>query len=53
MNHNFLGGKDTRPYLFETMIFGGEHEGYCDRYATLGEAKAGHWNAVDLVIRSG
>lgn len=34
------------PILYETMIFGGEHEGYQDRYATREEAVAGHMRAT-------
>lgn len=36
------------PLLFETMIFGGPHDGYQDRYATHAEAVAGHAAAVKL-----
>ena len=46
LDHNF--GGDT-PILFETMIFGGEHAEYQDRYATWDEAVAGHKTAVDRV----
>lgn len=37
------------PILFETMIFGGKHDQYQDRYATYTEAEAGHARAVALV----
>jgi hypothetical protein len=30
------------PIVFETMIFGGERDQECERYATWEEAKAGH-----------
>ena len=46
IDHNF--GPDGPPLLFETMIFGGEHDQFQDRYATLDEAKAGHAKAVEL-----
>lgn len=36
------------PILFETMIFGGEHDQYQDRYATRDEALAGHAKALAL-----
>jgi hypothetical protein len=36
---------DGPPLIFETMIFGGEHDQWCDRYSTEEEAQAGH-NAV-------
>jgi hypothetical protein len=37
------------PILFETMIFGGKHEGYQERYATWDEAVEGHKRACELV----
>jgi hypothetical protein len=30
------------PLLFETMVFGGPHNGWSKKYATLKEAQAGH-----------
>jgi hypothetical protein len=46
LDHAFgVGGP---PILFETMIFGGPHGGYCERYATWAEAEAGHQIAVAL-----
>lgn len=46
MDHNFGGGK---PILFETMIFGGKHNDYQERYHTWKEAELGHKKAVELV----
>lgn len=37
---------------FETMIFGGEHDGWQDRYTTYNEAEAGHKRAVEMVNAS-
>lgn len=37
------------PIVFETMIFGGAHDDYQERYATWDEAVAGHATAVALV----
>ena len=37
------------PVLFETMIFGGEHDQYLERYETLEEAQLGHIRACDMV----
>ena len=34
------------PLIFETMIFGGPHDGYQARYSTEAEARAGHAVAV-------
>ena len=48
----FLGidhGWNGKVELFETMIFGGEHDEECWRYATWGDAEAGHAAAVKLV----
>lgn len=41
--------KDGPPLLFETMIFGGEHDEDQWRYATWEEAEQGHTYAIDLV----
>jgi len=46
LDHNFGGGK---PILFETMIFGGKHDQYQERYHTWEEAEKGHKKAVKLV----
>lgn len=45
LDHSFGSGP---PLLFETMIFGGEHDQYTDRYETWGQAAAGHGKAVNL-----
>ena len=45
MDHSFGHGP---PLLFETMIFGGEHDQYCDRYETWEQAEAGHQKAVEM-----
>jgi hypothetical protein len=41
--------EDEPPVLFETMIFGGEHDQYQDRYCTWDGAMEGHQKAVNLV----
>lgn len=46
MDHNF--GSDGPPLLFETMIFGGPHDGYQVRYPTWDEAERGHEEAVSM-----
>lgn len=49
VDHNHarhFGGRDSRPILFETMIFGGLHDGEQWRYHTWSEAEAGHAAAV-------
>jgi len=45
IDHNFGGGK---PLVFETMIFGGKHDLYQERYSTYEEAIEGHKRAVLL-----
>ena len=45
---NFLD--DGAPLLFETMIFGGKHDQYQERYATRTEALLGHKRAFDMVV---
>lgn len=45
VDHQTGGGP---PVLFETMIFGGPHDGYQERYSTWGEAEAGHQRAILL-----
>lgn len=42
----------TAPLLFETMIFGGKHDGEIFRYATWEEAEAGHQAAIELVFQA-
>ena len=48
----FLGfdhGIGKRPVLFETMIFGGKHNGYCSRSCTYSEAEREHRKALSLL----
>jgi hypothetical protein len=45
LDHSFGHGK---PLLFETMIFGGEHDQYQDRYSTWEEAVVGHGRACKM-----
>lgn len=46
LDHAFGGGP---PLLWETMIFGGEQDGYQERYSSREAALAGHTKAVALV----
>ncbi len=48
MDHN-MGFEDTRPVLFETMIFGGEYDSEMWRYCTWEEALAGHNRIVNCL----
>lgn len=47
MDHQFEQG--GQPILFETMIFGGEHDEFQERYSTWEQAEAGHEAACKLV----
>lgn len=47
LDHSFGGGT---PLLFETMIFGGENDEYCDRCETWEQAEEMHKKACELVI---
>ncbi len=38
------------PMLFETLVFGGEHDGLMQRYATWDEAALGHKEVVATVM---
>lgn len=46
LNHQWR--PDAPPLWFETMIFGGIHDQYQERYTTLEQAVAGHAAAVLL-----
>lgn len=46
LDHSFGEGP---PLLFETMIFGGKHDEYQERYSTWEQAEAGHAKALALV----
>lgn len=45
LDHNFYGGP---PVLWETMIFGGPHDQYQERYTSREAALEGHEEAVRL-----
>jgi hypothetical protein len=45
-------GDDGPPLIFETMIFGGPHDQYCDRYSNEEAALAGHERTV-AALREG
>lgn len=46
LDHNWADGP---VILFETMIFGGKHDEYQERYSTWDEAVEGHKKAIELV----
>lgn len=47
VDHNYGFGS---PLLFETMIFGGRHNDYQERYTTWEEAERGHKKACALAF---
>ncbi len=50
LDHGFGDGP---PVLWETMIFGGPHDQYQERYSTKEEAERGHQAALALVSAPG
>ena len=46
LDHAFGGGP---PVLWETMIFGGKHDGYQERYTSRNRAIVGHQKALEMV----
>lgn len=49
IDHSF--SKAREPVLFETMIFGGEKDGYQKRYCTMQEALDGHNEIMELILK--
>jgi len=43
--------KGNTPILWETMIFGGEHDQYQDRYTSYEDALEGHKKALTLITK--
>ena len=48
LDHNW---GDDPPVLWETMIFGGNQEGYQELYTSLEEAVEGHKKALELASK--
>lgn len=48
LDHNY--SQVGPPLLFETMIFGGKHDDYQERYSTWNEAEEGHRKACALAF---
>lgn len=49
IDHSFAA-EHCAPTLWETMIFGGEHDQHQERYKSLADALAGHAAAVALAF---
>ena len=47
LDHSWTPG--GKPVLWETMIFGGEHDQYQERYTSHEDALEGHEKALELV----
>jgi hypothetical protein len=47
LDHRYYGDSGP-PIVFETMIFGGKHDQYQERYETYPEALEGHRKALKL-----
>ena len=43
---------DGPPLLFETMIFGGAEDQWCDRYTTWEQAISGHVDAIFRALKA-
>lgn len=54
MDHgwNINNNPNYKPILWETMIFGGEHSDYQERYTSHKDALEGHKKALELVNQS-
>lgn len=44
LDHSFV--PNSPPVLFETLVFGGEHDGAMRRYYTWELAEQGHWQLI-------
>jgi hypothetical protein len=45
---NYAYSPNEPPLLFETMVFGGEHDLFQERYRTWDEAVEGHARAIEM-----
>lgn len=48
LNHDHWGG----IALWETMIFGGEHDMFCERYSSYKLAAKGHHKAIEMIFKT-
>ena len=49
LDHAWLN--EQTPVLWETMIFGGEHDQYQERYTSYEDALEGHEKALTLITK--
>jgi hypothetical protein len=50
LDHNYGRARGGPPRLFETLVFGGEHDRVGTRYSTWDEAEAEHRRHCELVF---
>src|SRR5262245_15360899 len=51
MDHGFFYGQaGYKPIIYETMVFGGEHDQYQERYSTYEQARKGHERAIRMAF---
>lgn len=49
IDHSFHQGLNRAPILYETMIFGGDHDGFQNRYAYRYQAEEGHQKIIQAL----
>jgi hypothetical protein len=49
LDHAMPWEKDKTPILWETMIFGGEHDQYQERYTSYKDDLEGHQKAINFI----
>lgn len=50
VDHSFEWPEPAIPTLFESMVFGGDYDGYQQRYRVLEEARDGHLMAAARLL---
>lgn len=50
LDHRF-GLKEGDPIVFETLVMGGEHDGYMERYCTYKQAEESHHRIVKALMK--
>jgi hypothetical protein len=51
LDYRFSNPHSESPILFETMVFGGPHDGDKERYCSWEEAEEGHEQMVERIKR--
>lgn len=50
LDHSFSFSENSKPILFETMIFGGVADSFQERYETWEQAEIGHKKACEMIL---